>query len=65
MVWRQASDRRADMEGLQCGVDRHATQALLMSERYSQYERSLLGAILSGAVWTQDRAYRAGLESTD
>eukprot|EP00973_Karenia_brevis_P043245 5992057-Karenia_brevis.AAC.1 len=65
MVWRQAAARRWDMRGLDAGVDRAATQALLHSANLSAYELGMLRAIISGAVWTQDRAFRAKQTDTD
>ena len=39
MVWKQAAQRRWDMEGLDRGVDRTATQALLHSDGMNAYDK--------------------------
>ncbi|CAE8729391.1 unnamed protein product, partial [Polarella glacialis] len=59
MVWREAFARRTDMQGIEVGINREATGSLLRSTRLSAYEQGILRAILTGAVWTQERACRA------
>ena len=64
-VWRQASKRRRDMDGLEEGVDRQATQALLFSTKLPPPHRAVLRQIMAGGVWTQDRACRASMQARD
>ena len=59
---RAAASRRSDMGGLEVGVDREAAQALLTSTTLSPSSKSLLRRIVSGGVWTGNRAYRARLQ---
>jgi ribonuclease HI len=61
-MWRKAAARRNDMQGIEHGIDRDATQALLMSSKLELRERAALRSILTGDVWTQDRACRAHLQ---
>lgn len=42
-------------------MDREATQALLQSKQTDVYEKGILMNILTGAVWTQERALRASM----
>ncbi|CAE8721896.1 unnamed protein product [Polarella glacialis] len=60
-AWRRAAARREDMHGIEDGIDREMTLALLRSSSLPPYEKSVLGSILAGSVWTQDRLSRAGM----
>eukprot|EP00973_Karenia_brevis_P038173 5262749-Karenia_brevis.AAC.1 len=61
MMWRRAANRRLDMQGLDEGVDRDATMALLSRRSLSNEVRGALRTIVTGDVWSQDRLHRAGL----
>eukprot|EP00973_Karenia_brevis_P089791 12399492-Karenia_brevis.AAC.1 len=63
-LWRAAATRRMDMQGLESGVDRISTQALLQSSRLTKYEQGMLRGIMPGAIWTEDRSFRAGRASS-
>jgi ribonuclease HI len=52
------------MNGIQFGIEREATTALLSSSRLTPLDKGTLRSILAGAVWTQDRLYRASLVSS-
>ena len=52
------------MDGLQRGVDRDATQALLFHTKLPPPEKDLFRVVLAGAVWTEDRACRAKMVQT-
>eukprot|EP00973_Karenia_brevis_P046786 6492009-Karenia_brevis.AAC.1 len=60
-LWIKASKRRADMQGIEFGIDRFATQSAMLRCR-SSYRMGMLRSIISGAVMTQDRLHRAGME---
>ncbi|CAE8600524.1 unnamed protein product, partial [Polarella glacialis] len=60
-AWRRAAARREDMHGIEDGIDREMTLALLRSSSLPPYEKSVLRSILAGSVWTQDRLSRAGM----
>ena len=60
--WKAASSRRTDMVGLTEGVDKDATNAAW--RRSAGYEAGVLRGIIAGAVWTQDRLFRAGMKDT-
>eukprot|EP00662_Eupelagonemidae_sp_cell21_P056944 gene56944-biopygen61147 len=61
-MWRQAAKRRPkDMEGLERGLDRNATMALLNSRELTALLQGYLRVILAGAVWTQDRLQRCAV----
>ena len=51
--WKQAAERRHDMVGIEEGVDRDATEAVLCSKSLSVVEKGILRNVLSGAVWTK------------
>eukprot|EP00973_Karenia_brevis_P003436 473526-Karenia_brevis.AAC.1 len=59
-AWSRAAERRQDMAGIEFGVDRPASLALYRQRRTSEYEKGILRAILSGAIWTQARLHKAG-----
>ena len=63
-MWAQAAARRNDMMGIEAGLERDATQALLLSGKFGAQEVASLRKILAGGVWTQDRACRAKLQAT-
>jgi ribonuclease HI len=63
-MWRTAAKRRNDMHGIEHGVDRDATMALLAGGRLTPVAKGKLRSILTGAIWTQDRAYRANKAAT-
>jgi ribonuclease HI len=58
--WRTAAARRSDMSGIEHGIDRDATLALLSGNHLVPFEQGILRGILAGAIWTQDRAQRSG-----
>ncbi len=64
MLWQRAADRRADMEGLEQGLDREASTQLLRSRRLTPHAKGTLRSILSGAVWTQEKLAEARLAET-
>ena len=63
-AWRQAAARRADMQGIEAGVQKELTTRLLEWGKLTPQEQGLLRAILAGAIWTQDRLHRAKLASS-
>jgi len=58
-AWRAAAARRKDMNGIEHGIDRDATLALLNGSKLSPMQKGSLRSILAGAIWTQDRLHRA------
>ena len=56
LLWQQAGLRRADMAGLQGGVDAEASTALLRKSGKAAIHKGLLRSILSGAVVTGHRS---------
>lgn len=54
-----AARRRRDMCGIEHGVDRDVTLALLSGNRLSPMQKGILRSIMAGAIWIQDRAHRA------
>ena len=63
-MWRSAAKRRDDMAGIENGIDRDATKALLGGAALGAQANDALRTIMSGAVWTQDRKFRASLAET-
>eukprot|EP00973_Karenia_brevis_P053528 7438297-Karenia_brevis.AAC.1 len=63
-MWEQAAQRRSDMKGIEGGLDTEASRALLTTSKLPHYEAGVLRTILSGGIWTQDRACRANLSDT-
>jgi hypothetical protein len=59
--WNAAAGRRRNCAGMEAGVDRSATSALLRSSQIGACEKGMLRGILADAIWTQDRLHRAGL----
>eukprot|EP00973_Karenia_brevis_P039528 5456387-Karenia_brevis.AAC.1 len=47
------------------GIDRSATNALLDSGRLADYEAGVLRTVLAGAVWTQERLFKANLSDSE
>eukprot|EP00973_Karenia_brevis_P076615 10642478-Karenia_brevis.AAC.1 len=64
MNWRAAAARRSDMDGIQNGIDRVATSALLNNKRISDQRKGVLRTILCGAFWTGRRLASAKLRSS-
>eukprot|EP00973_Karenia_brevis_P065306 9071202-Karenia_brevis.AAC.1 len=64
-LWRQAEDRRADMQGVGQGVDKAMSAALLHDRRIDDYKKGVLRSVMAGSVWTQDRLHKAGLEASN
>jgi len=60
-LWLAAAQRRANLMGLEAGVDREATASLLSSAALLPYSKGVLRSILADAVWTQERLHRAGM----
>eukprot|EP00973_Karenia_brevis_P083223 11538719-Karenia_brevis.AAC.1 len=60
-TWKQAAARWSDMAGIQCGIDRPATLALLGSQMLNDCEKGILRAVLTGAMNTQVRLHKAGV----
>ena len=60
-AWRTAAARRADMQGIEVGIQKEITTGLLEWGKLTPYEQALLRSILSGSIWTQDRLHRAKL----
>ena len=52
------------MAGIEGGIDREASQALMCCGKLGSRQRSVLWTILAGGVWTQERAFRAQLQPT-
>ena len=48
--WRCAAQRRRDMKGIEFGIDRVATMALLAANKLEDYSKGILRSIISGAV---------------
>ena len=59
--WAAAAKRRSDMEGIEGGVNRDATQAYSASSKTAPLDKSLLRTIPAGGLRTQDRKFRAGM----
>eukprot|EP00973_Karenia_brevis_P023699 3266111-Karenia_brevis.AAC.1 len=55
MLWRRAASRRRDMQGIQDGIDREATLALLKSKGFDGQSKGMLRSIMAGAFWTCKR----------
>jgi len=49
------------MQGIEHGINREATLALLSSSKVDPSKKAVLRKILAGGVWTQDRKCRAGM----
>jgi len=58
-AWRTAAQRRRDMVGIEDGIDRGASLQLLDATDLDVAAKGKLRTILSGGVWTQERASRA------
>eukprot|EP00973_Karenia_brevis_P081374 11279375-Karenia_brevis.AAC.1 len=52
------------MHGIKAGIDRDATLQLLRSKRIDNLEKEVLRSIVSGALITQHRLFKAGLSAT-
>jgi len=63
--WATAAKRRGDMQGIEEGVNRDATQAYAASSKTAPSDKSLLRTIQAGGLWTQDRKFRAGMVETN
>ena len=63
-AWRTAVARRVDMQGIEAGIQREMTTRLQEWGKLTPQKQESLRAILAGAVWTQDRLYRAKLVPT-
>eukprot|EP00973_Karenia_brevis_P061990 8622423-Karenia_brevis.AAC.1 len=63
-LWRRASLRRPDMYGIGDGIDRVATTSLLHSNALNDFEKGVLRSILTGAMVTQHRLFKAGAVPT-
>ena len=48
-------------QGMEDGINREATQALMLSSKLTPTEQGNLRTIQAGGLWTQDRRNRAGL----
>ncbi|CAE8605679.1 unnamed protein product, partial [Polarella glacialis] len=57
--------RRPDMVGLEAGVDRMASSAVLQSKKLSDNQRGMLRSILAGAIFTEHRRWRAKLTANN
>ena len=57
-LWQAAATRRSDMAGLEKGVDRKATNHGWQHPP-SRLLAGVIRSVIAGAVWTQDRKYRA------
>ena len=60
--WQEASVRRMDMNGLEHGVDRDATNLLWRSQ--TGKAAGVLRGLIAGPTWTQDRRCRAKFVTT-
>eukprot|EP00973_Karenia_brevis_P023386 3219235-Karenia_brevis.AAC.1 len=65
MLWQLAATRRPDMQGIEGGIDRPASLAVLESRLMDDYRRGLLRSILAGAVWSGSRLRQAGVLASD
>ena len=63
-VWKTAAQRRSDMQGIQDGINREATQALTNSTKPNSGEKGMLRSIMAGGLWTEDRKCRARLSQS-
>ena len=61
----RAAARRADMQGIEEGVDRISTLHLLNSKSCDDYRRGVLRGILPGAVRTSHHDWKAGAVDSD
>eukprot|EP00973_Karenia_brevis_P081995 11368004-Karenia_brevis.AAC.1 len=52
------------MHGIENGIDCRATASLINDRQLDSYSQGCLRSILAGAVWSQDRMYRAGRSSS-
>ena len=59
--WRIAATRRADMQGIEGGIDREATNHGWKSAP-SGFEAGVIRSVVAGAVLTEDRRYRFKLK---
>ena len=59
--WRAAAGRRSNLQGIECGVARDATMALLEGGRLGPHRGDMLRTILADGVWTQERKQRANM----
>eukprot|EP00973_Karenia_brevis_P087568 12141608-Karenia_brevis.AAC.1 len=53
------------MQGIQDGLDRDSSTALLSTSKLDPYQAGVLRTIISGGIWTEDRAHRATLSSSN
>ena len=65
LFWSRAGYRRADLQGLEMGVDVEATTQLLRASGHSHVHKGLLRSILSGGVVCGQRAKKAGFTDQD
>jgi ribonuclease HI len=63
-AWRWAAKRRRDMCGIENGIDREASTSLLADSKLDVRSKGWLRTIMSGGVWTQERAARAKLSES-
>eukprot|EP00973_Karenia_brevis_P084847 11773266-Karenia_brevis.AAC.1 len=65
VLWQQAVQKRVDFDGLQFGVDRTSTLALLQGKRLDDHQKGILRGVLTGAVWFGHALFGAGLLAED
>ena len=65
MQQRRREHGHDDFAGIEDGIDREATTALLHARRLTAAQRTFLRTILSGGEWTQARAKQIGHVESD
>lgn len=63
-AWRAAAARRDNLLGIEHGVNRDATMALLEGGRLGAEKDGILRTILADGLWTQERKHRANMRSS-
>ena len=53
MLWSRTSTNRKEFRGIQNGIDKKASLALLNSRSLQEYDRGILRSIVAGAIYTQ------------
>ncbi len=65
LLWSRAGQRRADLQGLETGVETESTCQLLRASKKSQIHKGMLRSILAGGVVSGKRAQKAGFSSSE
>ena len=62
--WRAAAGRRKDVAGIEEGIDRAATTAVLRGGRRTACAHGILCTVIAGGSWTRDRLFRCMVVSS-